>query len=195
MRGEARLYNSRILRIYLDYLAAHHPDVDVDALLGFAGLDRTLVNDPAVWLTQPQVDRFNAWLAEHLGDPDIARKAGRHGASSAGLGMVREVILSLMDPALAYLLMGRIYPMMSRGATARARRVGPSEVEITTVPAEAAVEKPYQCSNRWGSFESIAQIFTGSLATVEHPQCVHRGDRACVYRVRWQPTSVPSNRS
>lgn len=186
--GPARLYNSRILRVYLEYLATHHPGVDTDALLGHTGLDRALVEDPAVWVTQPQVDRFHAWLVENLDEPDIARKAGRFGASSAGMGMVRQLVLSLVDPGQAYLLMGRLYPLMSRGAKVRARRVGRAAVEITSVPAPVAQEKVYQCSNRWGSFEALARLFTGSLARVEHPECVHRGDRACVYRVAWDPT-------
>jgi len=59
-------------------------------------------------------------------------------------------------------------------------------VEIITTPNESVRERPYQCENRMGSLEAVAQIFTGKLPSLEHPACLHRGDRHCRYIISWQ---------
>ena len=42
-----------------------------------------------------------------------------------------------------------------------------------------------------GLFEAIAQPFTGEFATIEHPECFHKGGACCKYIVSWdEPTSI-----
>jgi len=52
------LYNSRIIRVFVEYLETHHPEVDICALLDHAGITMYALHDGAHWFTQGEVDRF-----------------------------------------------------------------------------------------------------------------------------------------
>jgi PAS domain S-box-containing protein len=66
------------------------------------------------------------------------------------------------------------------------KKLGPNKVEITTNIANGVHDRPYQCENRIGSFEAIANLFTHKLPLVEHPVCVHKGGNCCTYIVSWE---------
>ena len=77
---------------------------------------------------------------------------------------------------------------MSRGAIVKAKKLKSNKVQIDSVPKPGVNEKPYQCENRMGTFESIALLFTGKLATIEHPMCFHKGGNCCRYIITWEKT-------
>ncbi len=188
MKDQHRLYNSRIIKIYTEYLGYRYPRVDVDTILSRAGMTRYEMEDPAHWFTQEQVDAFQEAALAATGNPDIAREAGQYTTSSKGIGALREYALGFVNPSAAYRLMGKIYSIMSRGASVQTTRIGPRKVEIIATPAPGVAEKPYQCENRMGSFESLATLFTNRFAKLEHPECFHRGDKHCRYLVQWEET-------
>ena len=90
-----------------------------------------------------------------------------------------------MSPTTIYLLIEKMYALMSRGADVSAKKIGPNQVEITAIPRPGVEEKPYQCQNRTGTFESLARMFTDKFAQLDHPSCVHRGDDRCRYLITW----------
>ncbi|MFO7707612.1 MAG: ATP-binding protein [Desulfobacterales bacterium] len=180
------LYNSRIAKIYISYLKNQHPQISTEAVLRDAGIMPYQVEDPAHWFTQEEVDRFQSILVQHTGDRDISRKVGRFTAASRTGGAVRQYLLGLMTPASIYHLMEKNYPMLSRGATIRVKTIGPRQVEITATPKTGVAEKPHQCANRTGIFETFPALFTNELAQIEHPECFHRGDPCCRYVVTWR---------
>jgi len=181
------LYNSRILKVYLGYIQKKFPDMDIDRILREAGIGMYEIDDPAHWFTQEQADHFYYVTRKHTGEPDIARHAGRY-ASSEGLGAVKQYILGLMSPATIYFLMERVYPLFSRGAGIKTRKIRSNAYEIMSIPTAGTVEKPYQCENRIGFFEAVAELFTGDFAAIDHPECIHKGDSRCRYIVSWQPS-------
>jgi hypothetical protein len=71
-----------------------------------------------------------------------------------------------MSPTSVYLLMEKLYSAMSRGATVKAKKLGPTKVEIISTPKPGVNEKPYQCENRIGTFEAVAKLFTKRFATI-----------------------------
>ena len=186
--SEMCLYNSRITKTYLEYLLKYHPEINIASLLSYAGMTNYQVQDPAHWFTQQQVDTFQKKLVEMTGDQDIARKAGRFMSSSDGLGPARQHLLGFMTPTAVYLLMQKLYPILSRAANIRTVKLSSNKVEIISTPKPGVNEKLYQCTNRIGTFESLAKFFTGSNATIEHPSCFHRGDAFCRYIVSWKKT-------
>jgi PAS domain S-box-containing protein len=151
-------------------------------------MTRHEIEDPAHWFTQRQVDRFNDILVKQTGNVNISREAGQYSTSAKGLGPVKQIVLGLIDPTSAYLLMKKIYPLLSRGAHTSARKLDINRVEIISKPKPGVNEKPFQCENRLGSFESLARYFTGKFANVEHPSCFHRGDDDCRYIITWEKT-------
>ena len=67
------LYNSRLIRNYLEYVNKHHPEVDVESVLKYAEMAKYEVEDPAYWFTQTQIERFHDILVEKTGDSKISR--------------------------------------------------------------------------------------------------------------------------
>jgi len=182
------LYNSRITKTYLEYIKKDYPDLDIDSVLEYAEMTKYEVEDPAHWFSQHQADRLQDALVEKTGNPNIAREAGRYTASSEGMGPGKQHILGFIKPTSVYLLMEKLYPILSRGATIKVKRLGPDKVEIVSTPKKGVNEKPYQCENRIGIFESLAELFTDKPANVEHPFCFHNGDNACRYIITWEKT-------
>lgn len=186
---EVPLYNSRITKTYLEYIRIHHPKIDIDSILDAAHITSYEVSDPAHWFSQKQVDLFHEVLNQKIGIPNIARSAGRFITSYEGLGPVRQYALGLMSPASAYLLIGKLGALLTRGAAVSAKKLGFNTVEIISIPNPGVNEKPYQCENRIGTFESLAKLFTARMATVDHPVCVHKGDLVCHYIISWDKTT------
>ncbi len=188
MDDKSPIYSSRITKIYLEYLKKHYPDLDMGAVLDYAEMTRQEVDDQAHWFSQYQTDRFHEILVEKTGDPGISRAAGRYATSSAGMGALKKYALGLMSPMSLYLLLGKVYPQLTRGAITKVRKLGSQRVEVIATPAPGVNEKPYQCENRTGSLESGAKLFTERPAKVEHPLCFHRGDDCCRYIITWEKT-------
>ena len=182
------LYNSRLTKIYVQYLQKYYPDINLDSILKDAGIAKYELDDPAHWFSQEQIDRFNDVVVDRTGNPNISREAGRYATSSEGLGATKQYILGLMNPTAIFLLVGKVYPLLSRAANVRSKKLGPASFEIVVVPKPGVNEKAYQCANRMGVFESTAKFFTDKFAHIEHLSCIHKGDDACRYIITWNKT-------
>ena len=68
---EPRLYNSRIIGTFLEYLRNMRPDVDIQGLLKDSHITSYEVEDEGHWLTQRQVDDFHDALMKQTGDPVV----------------------------------------------------------------------------------------------------------------------------
>jgi len=186
MGDETRLYNSRITNTYLEFISSEYPHVNTQQLLEYAGIEKYEVEDPAHWLTQNQVDRLHTIMVQKTSNPDIAREAGRYTVLSKKIGAVKEVTLGLMSPAMMYQAAGKLNRIMSRGANIETHAISSNQVTLKSTPNPGVQEKAYQCANRMGTLESLAKLFTGEFADVQHPSCYHRGDKACVYTISWK---------
>ena len=182
------LYNSRITNVYVDYLQRYHPNIDVDSLLNFAGMSRHEVEDPGHWFSQNQMDRFQKYLAKFDPERTIPREAGRFSASFERFGAPKQYVLGFLNPVTAYLKVGKITPTVTRGAITEVRKMADNCVEVISTPSAGTEEKPYQCQNRLGSFESVAKVFTGTFPKVEHTECFHKGHQSCRYIISWKNT-------
>ena len=118
-------YNSRIIRTYVEYLRKQYPDIDIDSILVHAGITHSEIQDGAHWFNQGQVDRFHEMAARKTGNPNVARDAGRFSASTEGLGAAKQYTLGLMSLTSIYLLMGKLYPLLSRAAEVKTKAIGP----------------------------------------------------------------------
>jgi len=185
MSNGQSLYNSRLTKMYVEYLRLHHPQVNVESVLEEAGITTYQIEDPAHWLTQEEVDRFNAVIVAKTGDVHISRQVGRFAASSRGLGAAKQYMLGLLTPAIVYQLMERHYLLLSRAASIETKKLGSAKFAITATPKTGVAEKPYQCENRRGIFEALARWSTGELAHIEHPECFHQGAPHCRYIITW----------
>jgi PAS domain S-box-containing protein len=179
------IYNSRIIKTYIEYLTLHYPQVSPEALLDFAGMSREQVEDPAHWFTQAQVDRFHQTLAEKTGNPNVSREAGRYAASSKASGVLKQYAMSFISPLSAYRLLEKITPHLTKGGVFRTAKLGSKKVEISFTPVPGVKENPHQCENRMGQLEAITKVFTNKFAKIEHPTCLHKNGEICRYLFTW----------
>jgi len=187
-RIDTPLYNSRLIKNYVEYIKEFHPDVDVHSILDYAWIKSYELEDQGHWFSQWQIDRFQELLRKKTGDPNISRKAGRYAATSKASNSVKQYTLGFMTPGAAYWVMEKLAPHMTRASSFKTRKLGPNKIEITSIPKEGVLEKPYQCDSRMGILEAISKLFTNKFAKIEHPTCIHRGGDLCLYIVSWERT-------
>ena len=185
MRDSSPIYNSRLFKVYQEYLHCHHPEVDIESILDQAGMTPSQLAESGHWFSQQEADRFQEQLVKATGDPSIARKVGRFVALSEQMRPFRRYTLALMGLKTLFMLLGSMQPMLTRGVSVKTISRGPRQVEIVCTPQPGVREKAFQCENRIGTYESLGQLFTPRLARVEHPQCIHREDPCCRYLVSW----------
>lgn len=181
-----RLYNSRITNTYLKLVRLRYPQVDVADLLAYAGMEAHQVADEGHWFTQYQVNRFQERLVVLTGNPDIAREAGLFTAYPEVLGGIRRYILGLVRPEVAYGLVVKFTSKFTRSCRIVSRKLGPNKVEFMATPYAGVKEELFQCMNRQGYLEAISRLFDYKLPTIEHPECLFKGGKACRYIVSWQ---------
>ncbi len=182
------LYNSRLVRNYIEYVKNAHPDLDIGSVLNYAGITRYEVDDQGHWFSQDQVDRFHEMLTEKTGDPDLSRKVGRSAASSQATGPVKQYALGFMSPGTAYWMLEKISSNLSRAFKFETRQIASDKMEVLVKPRPGVKEKPHQCQNRMGLLESMAKLFTNKYAKVEHPDCIHKGAEVGRYIITWEKT-------
>ena len=186
---EKQYYSSRIIKSYVEYLKRFYPDIAIDPLLKFAGIETFQLDDEGHWLTQSEVDRFHDVLQHTTNDPDISRKVGRFSVTSRASGALGQYMLGFMNPAMSYGVLEKINGRLSRATIMKTRAVGPNVVEAKVTLEQGVNEKPYQCANRLGGLEALAKLSTNKFASIEHPVCVHEGGDCCLYLISWQRTA------
>ena len=185
------LYNSRLIKNYVEYLRENYPDIDVGSLLNESWITIYELEDEGHWFSQWQVDRFHKLMEEKTGQLDIPRKVGRSWASLKASGLaLRKYLMGFLSPAAAFWVLEKYAPHLSRAATLKTAKISENKIEVTNVLKPGVQEKPYQCENRMGMFEALAKIFTNKYAEIEHPTCIHRGDDVCRYLVSWEKTPL-----
>lgn len=180
------LFNSKLMKIYLEYIAEIYPQIDISPVFEYSGISPLEINESGHWFDESQVDRFYQYLVEKTGNQNLARDVGRYVVSANVMGVTKKFVMGLMNTASIYMQIEKGYQVMSRAATVTSRKIGSNKVEITSVPRDGLKEKPYMCENRTGIFEALSIIFTGKYANVQEQSCVNKGDDCCKYTISWE---------
>ena len=180
------LYNSRILDNYIRLIKKKYQNVSIQELLAYADITSYQIADEGHWFTQEQVNRFHDKLSQLTSNENIAREAGRLSASPESIGVLRQYVLSMVNPAQGYILFGKAAEKVTRSTNYKVEKLSTNKVEINVTPREGVCEQPFQCENRFGHFEAMTMIFTNKLPRIEHPECVFRGGKSCRYIVSWE---------
>jgi PAS domain S-box-containing protein len=182
------LYNSRLIKIYIEYLRKFYPQIEPSDILEYAGIESYELEESGQWLTQKQVDRFHDMLEQLTNNPSISREVGRFSTSASALDPIRRYAMGFISPSLSYLLIEKGAKEITRATIFKSKKLGGRKVEVSTILKEGVKESPSQCENRIGIFEAMAKLYTKKLAHVEHPECIHRGGGKCRYIVSWRKT-------
>ncbi|MDY6905137.1 MAG: ATP-binding protein [Thermodesulfobacteriota bacterium] len=190
MESEMLLYNSRILRNYVHYLAHHHPDLNIDKILDDCGISRHAVDNNSQWFTQHQVNAFHRLVGQHVNDPLLAKKVGQYYVSSENLGPGRNFVLGMLTIPTGFRLMGKAYTMFSRSMTFRVASARKNSIQLIFTPKPNVTEESFQCENRIGAIEATARILNKAPHTIHHPHCIHKGDPVCQYEISWKASTL-----
>ncbi|MBL0713172.1 MAG: PAS domain-containing protein [Desulfosarcina sp.] len=185
MPEDAALYNSRLVKNYLEYLKYLNSDLNVDELLDFSRIHRFEVEDPGHWLTQDQINRFHDYIAQKINNPQFPRDAGHFALLAKTSGLLRRQALGMISPPTFFRFIKKSSAEWTRATDFDIQPLSANEVEVVVTPHAGVREKPFQCLNRVGMLEAAIKLFTGDFAQVNHPECLHRGGTVCRYRISW----------
>jgi PAS domain S-box-containing protein len=183
---DTKLYNTRIISTFIEYLHNTRPDINIEDLLEESGITTYEIEDEGHWLTQRQVDDFHNALMKRTNDPSIFREAGRYMASSKSIATIRQFIIGFFSPIRTYDMLIKVTKYLMRSSTFKAVKISQNKVEIIATPVTGVDQKPYQCENLKGCLEAVVKLFTHKLPQLDHPSCIHRGDRECRYILTWE---------
>ncbi len=183
------LYNSRLIKNYVEYLRKYYPQIDPNDILEYAGIETYGLEESGQWLTQKQVDRFHEKLNQLTDNSNISREVGRFSFSGTALGSIKKYAFGFLSPSLSYLLAEKIANKITRTISFKVKKLGARKVEIRIELKPGVKESLAQCENRIGIFEVQAKLYTKKMAHVDHPECVHKGGEICRYIVSWEKTS------
>lgn len=183
-------YNSRIIEAYVKFINKYYSNIDIYNLLKYAGMTAYEVEDHGHWFSQEQVDKFYSRLEEKTEDKNIARKAGRYMASSEASGEVKYYFLGLMGLMNAYKMVGKASRSLTKSTNFEIYPINENAIEIVVSPINNIQEKEYQCENRIGMFEAIAELVKKDTPKIEHTDCIFKGGAVCKYRISWARSST-----
>jgi HD-GYP domain-containing protein (c-di-GMP phosphodiesterase class II) len=184
------LYNSRIIDTYLKLIKSKYPFVNIVELLELAQMQPYEIADQGHWFTQAQVNTFHERASRLTGNPDIAREAGRYAASPDAGGVMRQYILGMVGPAKVYELINKASTNFTRSSIYESKRISAHAIEITATPQPGVQERPFQCDNRAGFFESVGMMFHNKIPHIDHPECIFKGGKTCRYVISWEAPRV-----
>src|SRR5208337_803942 len=158
---EQRLYNVRIIRTCIEYLEIFYPGVSIDTILVYMQLTRSELADDGYWCTQDQVDRYQKIVDKLTRNPDAAREAGRYILFSKAYRPIRQYVVGFISVATAYALLPKISSKITRSVNVSVNSIKSNDkVEVIVKPLPGVNEKPYQCQNRIGQFETLPMAFS-----------------------------------
>ena len=187
---EKAIYSSRTIDPYIKLIKSRYPTVDIEELLSYAGIETWEAADQSHWFTQTQINLFYERAAELTHNPDLAHEAGLYCVSPDAFGFVRTYALSFINPHTMFDKIGDVVHQLTRSSIYASRKITDTGVEITVSPLEGIKEESFQCRNRMGVFEAGIENFNYKLESIDHPECMFRGDKVCRYVVRWQVTKA-----
>jgi len=165
-------------------------DPSVSQVLAQAGEERSAADlrRPDGWSSYEQGLALFAAAADVLSDPDIGRKAGMEVFRQYAGTEVLALLRSIGSPAE----MLRAYPAISakQSTITRAEIVEVDETHgLISVVTPDHIRDPLFCGYTAGALSQFPVLFGMEPADVEELECQTRGDRRCLIRVGWDPTS------
>ncbi len=186
---DKELYNSLVLDTYITLIKDRYPNIEIEDLMAYAGIENYELGDYSVWFTQRQVNRFHERLSMLTDNMRIAWEAGRYAATPKCFGEVRGLVLSLGGIRRAYELIGKYARRLNRSSHYTTQTLGKNKIEIVVSPNEGVKEEPFQCENRLGNLRGIADMFSHKDVTITHPECMFKNGEVCRYEVAWRDTA------
>ena len=186
MADNPPLYNSRIIKIFIDYLHVNHPDIDVRDTLNSAGITAEEAADTAHWFTQQETDRWYEAIVEKTGDTDIARKAGRFSVSSEGLSHLKQYAAAFLSTETALMSLKNCMPSYPEQRPLKSPKSVSANLRSSQLPWKASRRNPINAKTGLAPLKPCPCFSPITFAQIEHVECYHNGAPACRYIISWQ---------
>lgn len=160
----------------------------VDRILEKLNTRRKDLEDQSEWVSLELCEAFCEELDQNFPDPAYFERCGRNAFSSRYMGMFRPIVRAFGSPSFAYEQMVSSLPRFNKVGriTVLERKKSALTLKYSTAEGAPKERSPHICAARRGQMAAVPTLFDLSPAVVEHPQCMQRGDQACVYLVRWK---------
>ncbi|MBA4393285.1 MAG: hypothetical protein C0407_07005 [Desulfobacca sp.] len=183
------LYNSRLIKNYIEYLRKFYSQIDPTVVLDYAGIESYELEESGHWFSQNQVDRFHDILEQLTNNPHLSREVGRYSVSTSAFGPIKSYVLGFISPAMSYSLIEKVAEKITRAILFKVKKMGGRKIEVQVEAKPGVKESIAQCENRIGLLEVLGKLYTKKMAHVDHPICMHKGGEFCKYIVSWEKTS------
>ncbi|MFP4573800.1 MAG: hypothetical protein ACLFNW_12610 [Desulfobacterales bacterium] len=132
--AKSPLYNSRIIKTYIQYVRKKYPHVNISDSLAEAGITLYEADDQGHWFSLDQVDRFYEQLVIATGNKHLARDAGRYASLPETIGAIRYYVHSFSSPARFYEMIGGTFAGFTRTVSFKSSQIASNKVEIIVKP-------------------------------------------------------------
>ena len=180
-------------RAILEVASKHLGPDEVRKLVESLGVKLEQFSDPNGWLSLEFAEALNQEISSRVADPTWLDTAMRLGLTPKYLGILYPLFRSFGTPAFTYKQTVLVARRLNKTMTWEVEALEPQYARFRVQPTpNASREKtPFMCRARMVQIEAFATLFDLPPAEVDHPQCLLRGDSACVYEVRWKEHRRP----
>jgi serine/threonine-protein kinase len=197
-----------VLKTYVLRLRTEKGERAARQLLVGAGIEPTAVDNETGWVSQLAAKRALRAIAEQLGR-DAVRHRGDWVTHPEALGVLVRMLRTAEKPLDAYRYLAQNAREVTRVGTweieetqapAKGKGKGAKPPPVTSLRmtyrprGEGADDSQERtdlegeellCDARAAELAGFPRIWGLPEATIEHPQCLTKGENACVYAVRW----------
>ncbi len=184
-RSSEQHLSARLLQPMLTFYELQFGRQQLEQLVSTLGTTLDVLQDLDAWFSTDRFIELNEAMIQATGDDSLPHLAGRALAWPGMLGAERLFMRSLANPRTVFLQIGKISSRYSKVTEWKIQATGPTSGLATLRLTDDARDHPTFCQNRIGVFEAVPEVFDLPPARVVHPQCLHRGDEACVYEIHW----------
>lgn len=176
------------LRAYVDATRDSVGSEALEEMLRPYGIKASDLEDPTAWYSLEFIEAYMADMLRSCPEPDYLERTTRLGMSAKYMGPFLPLLRALGSPLFAFQQEARAAARFNRLGTWVLQEGRPGFVRIAFQPYPDAPRErgPYFCRIRHIQQGLIPTLFDRPPGTVNHPECVLRGDASCVYEVTWR---------
>ncbi len=151
------------------------------------------LKDTTAWFSLEFAEGLMEALVARTSDRGVLDRAMKLMLTPRYLGIVHPLFRSLGTPGFLYGQLPKLVPRVNKviAWTVERPEVRRALITVRRPPGAPAERTPYCCHIRGVQIAAGPTLFDLPPAQLEHPQCMLRGDEACVYDVRWEEHRRP----
>jgi signal transduction histidine kinase len=174
------------LRAFIDEARDAIGDDALTAILAKYSLQQKDFLDATAWVSLEFVEALLQDILDATSDPDYFRRSTIRGMTPQYLGAIYPLIATFGNPAFTYRQLQNAGGRFNKTGIWSYENERPGFIRmIWSMPNGPRELKPFICWTRQVQLARVPLMFGQPAATVSHPECILRGDSACIYDVSW----------